>query len=294
MIDLTGLLTSALIDIALHYLLNPFLQLLAWALQHIANGSLAMANAPWVHSAEAVSASVAGGILGLYIAWKALTEYVLWNEGTGNDATGYWAKALLRVIVYGALGGFLPYAVFSWGIQFGAALVAAPAESSINVLAILVNGLSGMGGIDVLVLVLMVVVVLVALLIVFLQMLIRGAELAIYVIAAPLVTLGWLSPDGGVWQLWWKNLVILSLSSAVQWLALKGLVATVVIDVGTKPLGAFLAILEMLAWAWVAIRGAHLLQQWSYRTGIAQSGWAFGGMILQRGGVRGMLGLGAK
>ena len=88
MIDLTGILTGALIDIALHYVLNPFLQLLAWALQHIANGSLAMANAPWVHSAEAVTASVAGGVLGLYIAWKALTEYVLWNEGTGNDATG--------------------------------------------------------------------------------------------------------------------------------------------------------------------------------------------------------------
>ena len=281
-----GIVSSALLDILLHYLLNPFLSLLSAALQSIAHGSLAMANAPWVHSAEAVSAAVAGGILGLYITWKALTEYVLWNEGSGNDATGYWAKALLRVMVYGALGGFLPYAVFSWGIQFGGALMAAPVASSLNPVATLVNGLTGETGLDVLVIALMLVVVLIALFVVFLQMFIRGAELAIYVIGAPLVALGWINPDGGVWQQWWKGLVILSLSAPVQWLALHGLIATVVVDVGTKPLGAFEAILEMLAWAWVAIRGPHMLQQWAYRSGIAGMGGTIGGIVIQQGGLQ--------
>jgi hypothetical protein len=281
-----SIVISAILDIVLHYLLNPFLQLLSAALQSIAHGSLAMAQAPWVGSAEAVTASVAGGVLGLYIAWKALTEYILWNEGSPNLATSYWVKAILRVMVYGALGGFLPYAVFSWGIQFGGALMAAPVASSLNPVATLVNGLTGETGLDVLVIALMLVVVLIALFVVFLQMFIRGAELAIYVIGAPLVALGWMNPDGGIWQQWWKGLVILSLSAPVQWLALHGLVATVVIDVGTKPLGAFEAILEMAAWIWVAIRGPHMLQQWAYRSGLAGMGGSIGGVVLQQGGLQ--------
>lgn len=289
-----GIIESALFSILLHYLLNPFLSFLGWALGHIANGSLAMANAPWVHSAEAVSATFAGTLLGLYVAWKALTEYILWNEGSGSDATGYWAKAILRVFIYGAISGFLPYAVFAWGIQYGAALVAAPAKSTISVLQTMVSGLTGMGGVDMLVLALMIVVVLIAILIVFVQMFIRGAELTIYVIAAPLMALGWLNTDGGVWQAWWKNLVILSMSSAVQWLALKGLVVTVVVAIIGTPFGAFEAILMMLAWAWVAIRGAHMLQQWSYRTGMGGGMMQFGGMILSKGGPKAFFGLGGK
>lgn len=281
-----GLAISTILDLLLHYLLNPALQLMSAALQSIGHGSVAMAQAPWVGSAEAVTSAVAGGVLGLYIAWKALTEYILWNEGSPNLASTYWIKAILRVMVYGAIGGFLPYAVFSWGIQFGGALVAAPAKSSLNLVATLVDGLTGMQGIDVLVLAVMVLLVFVALLVVFLQMFVRGAELAVYAIGAPLAALGWMNPDGGVWQTWWKNLVILSLAAPVQWLALHGLVATVVIDVGTKPLGAFEAILEMAAWAWLAIRGPHMLQQWAYHSGIAGLGGYAGGLVVQNGGLQ--------
>lgn len=63
------------------------------------------------------------------------------------------------------------------------------------------------------------------LVVIMFQMGYRAAELVFYIVSAPIVAVGQVSADGGVWSNWWKGLLVLSLSQAWQDLALKGLIA---------------------------------------------------------------------
>lgn len=259
---------------------NALLGFLARFMISAGSTSLALAHQPWVSSTVSVTTAVAGGLLFLALAWKATAEYILWNEGTSSDGGAIFFKGVLRVIIYGSAGTTLAYMTFRFGILFAAALMAAPVHAAANGVALLVN--VQMVPFDLLVLSLGELAITISLIVVALTMFVRAAELCIYVVAAPLVALGQFNPQGGIWQLWWKNLVILSLSTAVQWLCLHGMVATVATTMLGTPGGPIVAVMEMAAWAYVAIRGPHLLQQWSYRTGFAAGGSNYFGAFISR------------
>ncbi len=243
------------------------------------NLSLALAHEPWVGSALAVTTAIAGGLLSLLIAYQALTDWILWNEGTSTSQPGFF-KSAFRVGVYGGLGSVLAYSVFRWGFQFATALMVAPIGqviSRIGTMCTIAPGLT-VSGIqtgassvaDALVFAIGLLLLALVVAIVAFQMFVRGAELALFVIAAPIVALGWLNPGGGAWTGWFQKLIYLSLATAVQWLCLKGMIASVATSMITSPSGAVPALFIMLAWGYVAYKGPHLMEQWGYRTGIGQ------------------------
>ncbi len=299
-----GLVMSGL-SAMIQGILSGALGLLAQVLSSISHYSLTAAQQPWVQGAIDVSVAVTGGLLLLNLTYRALTEYVLWNEGSSSDVTGTLGKGLMRVAFYGLAGTTLAYGVFNFGIELAAAYMSAPMASSVHVTHALTTDIASAPGVaigTVLFLLFGVVGAVVAIIIVTLQMAVRGAELVYYVVAAPIVALGQFNRDGGVWSGWWRGLVVLSLSQAVQWLGLKGMLASVqpLMDGIATSAGAaaaatpemFLVILLMLGWAWATVRGPHLLQQWSYRSGLASAGGYVGGVVLnQGGGARAIMGL---
>ena len=298
-----GMIVSGLSYFVQHAILDPLLSLLAAALSGISSESLAVAHLPWVGQVTAVSATVAASRFARLVAWQALTQYVLWNEGSSSDATGWWSKGVLRVAIYGSIGTWLAYSTFQFGIWLAAAYMAAPLLGNVQVTHNLTTDIASSPNVAVgtiLFLLIGLIAVAITLVIVTLQMAVRGAELVFFVVAAPLVALGQFNRDGGIWNNWWRSLVVLSLSQAVQWLGLKGMLATtqLVLDgSSSSAAGAalavtdiFLVIVLMLGWAWATIRGPHLLQQWSYRTGLAQSGQSVISQVLSyrlMGGMRG-------
>lgn len=230
--------------------------------------SLDLAHQPWVGAALALTSSLTGGILGLMIAYQALTDWVLWNEGTSAAQPGFF-KSALRVCVYGGLGSTLAYATFRWGFEFASALMALPVGKAFTVAGAFTT--VALPAFTLLVFNIGLLLLVVAVGIVAFQMFVRGAELALFVIAAPLVALGWLSPGGGAWMGWWQKLLALSMATAVQWLCLKGMIASVATTMLTSPTGAFTSLFLMLAWAYVAYKGPHLVEGWlAYRTGMGQ------------------------
>lgn len=249
--------------------------------------SLTLATQPWVGQATAVAAMIAGSLLALGIAKQAVTDWILWNEGTAShDQPTFW-KAAMRVGVYGGASTFLALGTFRFGFQLAEALMVTPVAGTTHLLFAYVNGISSLAdAYAILLLALLIVISVLAVLIVVLQMFIRAAELIIFVVAGPIVALGWLSPHGGVWTNWWKNLVVLSLSTAVQWLCLHGLIATVATSTLTTTAGVFVGVFEILGWAWVAITGPHLLKEFAYRTGMGSGGGTFIGGIASRSGTR--------
>lgn len=289
------------------YVANSVVGWMIWLVGVVADGishlAIIQANLPWVQNVKADTEAVAWTVLALYIAFKAFHAYIMWNEGTADPDGSVLAKSILRTVIYVALSGTVATMVFQFGIGLsgfitGATMLhAAQAFHGVygNIIAFpgslvgLVLGFCVALGIGI-----------VLLIIVSIQMAIRAAELVIYVVAAPLVALGQMNPDGGTWASWWMNLVILSLSQAVQMLCFVGLVestqllttpadtkwmlhivqhmpilAPVAFPAATamSAVNLVFTLSMMIGWLVVAVRGPHLLKQWAYRSGVG------GGMI---------------
>ena len=287
----------------IQYVVNAVVGWLIWLMGVIADGishlALIQASLPWVHNAKTDVETVAWTILGFYVGYVALTRYILWNEGTADPDGSALFKGILRTAIYVAVSGFVATAMFNWGINFagwitgGTMLQAAQAFHGLwgNIVALgpaLIGAALG--------LTLGILVGVLLLIVVCFQMGIRAAQLVVYIVASPLAALGQMQADGGTWNGWWANLVILSLSQAVQMLCFVGLTETTQLlttpadthwiyamahhmpveapaamglNVLVTVLNVVFALFLMIGWLVVAIQGPHLLKQWSYRTGIA-------------------------
>jgi len=287
------------------YVVNWLTRWIIWAVGWIAVGighlALLQANLPWVQNMRATTTWVAVTLLGVYTAYKAFHHYILWNEGTADPDGSVLFKSILRTIIYIGISGTLAIAVFNWGLALAATLTSTTmlaADQSFH--GIIGNVVALPGSLVGLVLALVVGILagVVMLVIVSFQVAIRAAELVVYVVAAPLVALGQMNADGGTWSAWWQNLVILSLSQAVQMLSFVGLVESTQVlttpadtqwiqslitnapitapvamqaDVVMTVVNTIFTVLLMIGWLVVALRGPHLLKQWAYHTGVGSS-----------------------
>lgn len=303
---------------------NKIIGGMIWAFGFLANSinSLALheTSLPWVTNLRADVLWVSLTLLGLAISYKALQAYIFWSEGTADPDGSVLVKSILRALIYIGLSGFLATTVFTFGLQLAQVVAASPlmtaAQSTHSITAELTQLPTNLVGLVLGVSVGLLGGVVLMLVAVF-QMAIRAAELIVYVVAGPFAALGQLSAGGGAWVGWWTNLVILSLSQAVAILAFKGFIATTQILTASRPLawvtgtlqgaagpaasfaGAtvpdsllggriLLVVLMMIGWMVVAIRGPHLLRQWSYRSGVGGGGMylasTMGGQHLQAAG----------
>ena len=283
------------------YLANEVVKWTLWGVGWIADGisslALVQANLPWVQNAKFDMEVVAWTILGFYVAYIAFTRYIMWGEGTADPDGSVLVKGILRTAIYVSLSGFVATAMFQWGIALSGHITGGTMLSAAQAMHGVLGNITArpgavIGGVLGFLLALIAGVIL--LVIVCFQMAIRAAELVVYVIAAPVVSLGQMQSGGGVWNGWWTNLVILSLSQAVQMLCLVGLAeSTQVLTtdpgwmhalVGAGPvvaapvalsagvlmtmLNSIFLIFLIIGWLIVAIRGPHLLKQWSYHSGV--------------------------
>lgn len=240
---------------------------------------------PWIQPVKTDIMAVTWTILGLYIAYKAFHAYIAWNEGTADPDGSVFAKSILRTVIYVALSGTIATMVYEFGLNLAVMLIAAPMASSVHSLHGTVAAIGGMSA-DVGIIIAGIIfacVAFVALVIMLFQFAVRAAEIVLYVLAAPLVSLGQMNADGGTWSHWWTNLVILSMTPVAQFLALKGFASTTEVmalghgfGLGGEMARLGITLLLQIGWLVVGIRGAHLLKQWSYSTGV---GSGFVGLV---------------
>ncbi len=240
---------------------------------------------PWIQPLKADIMAVTWTILGLYIAYKSVHHYILWNEGTADPDGSVLAKSILRTGIYVALSGTIATMVYEFGLNFAVMLIAAPMASSVKSLHGTVAAISGVSSDIGIVIagILFAIIAFVALVIMLFQFAVRAAEIVVYVLAAPLVSLGQMNADGGTWSHWWSNLVILSMTPVAQFLALKGFASSAEVmalghgfGLGGEMARLGITLLLQIGWLVVGIRGAHLLKQWSSSTGV---GGGFVGIV---------------
>lgn len=323
---------NSLILGGIDYLVNQLVHWTLWGVGIVADGISHLAilevQLPWVQHVKTDIEAVAWALLGLYIAYKAFHAYIMYNEGTADPDGSVLTKSILRTVIYVGISSALSLAVFQWGISFAATILSTPILSAAQSFHGIVGNIVALPGAAVglgLALILGVGVGVILLLVVCFQIAIRGAELTIYYLAAPIVALGQMNPDGGTWSGWWANLVILSLSQAVQMTCFMGLVGTTQLltspadtawiahlirhmpiaapvamqaDALMTAVNVVMALLLMIGWLVVAIRGPHLLKQWSYHSGVGGAamyvGTTMGRNAFQSAGAKigGVIGIG--
>lgn len=234
-------------------------------------------NAGWVISATQVTIGIALSIFTLRVAWEGISQYILWNEGTGDTDGGQVWKGLLRVTLFGGASTYLATNIFQVGIWIAGALMASP----IGDLSTGINNqfLAALAIPDVIESILFVTVigfllVAIACIIIGIQTAVRVAQLSYFIIGGPLMALGQFNADGGVWNNWFRSLIVLSMSEAVQMIGMKGMLWSLTnLSIPLASSSTIIppqmpGLLVCIGFAVASIAGPHLVKEWSYRTGI--------------------------
>jgi len=101
---------------------------------------------------------------------------------------------------------------------------------------------------------------------IYLQSIIRSVEIAFLSVAGPIMAVGLTGADEGAWAVWWRELIVVSMSQAVQMFMLTGFFSTIGGMLVGQPLNVY-TLLVGVAWLWVAHRSPAVLRQFSYHTG---------------------------
>lgn len=266
---------------------TAILKLFSGVFTDLNHAALAQLNAPWMATLRLDLVGVALGLMTVRVGYEVLTRYLLWSEGTADPDGSVITTGILRMVLYFIASSTLAIFVINFGTALGGMVLTAPLGEAFNTTGAEFAGVMGLvmapvgfGVADTIILGLGFLGVIIGIIAIAVTVAVRAVQFIVYVLAAPFVALGQISPGGGVWEGWWKGLVILALTPAIQLLALKGMVLSLT-GAGVKPgdvTQGLVALLLSMGWLVLAFRGAHMLEQWGHT---AHSG--FGGMMLYAG-----------
>jgi len=257
---MTGLFTNLLVGYITGLLapINGLIKLFASA------GQLRdLTNQPWGTNLIAGAQGIAMAVLALRVAWEALQMSSLRAEGAPTDP-----GALLKRTVMTAAAIFGGPWIARQMIMIGNLLAAAVARAGFGIgldeldLSSLVSSMPS--PFEVLILLAPSVILLV---LIFFQSMIRTIEITLAAVISPLAALGYMS-GGGMADVWWREVMVLSTAQAVQlllvYLAAALLVSPAQWGSAQNTLGPFL----FVATLWVAWRTPQILRNYAYSSGV--------------------------
>ncbi len=222
---------------------------------------------PLVRNAIGISQAAAGSLLAVAVTVECLRSYILYQHGEPGADTG---RLLTRAALGAAAIAGMPW-LAEFVYQLGNSLAGAIGVISSYEIEQGFEGVSLGSALDMPVtLVIMVLIVLVLWFLILVQAAIRGVELGALAVVGPVMAIGLLKNDEGVFATWWRELVVLSMTQALQVLLIKGFLAQGVNM--ASDFGPYFAI----AWLWVTFKAPSFLRQFAHHTGI---GSATGGAI---------------
>lgn len=251
------------------------------ALQYLATAGAIrdLTTLPWARNLILGTQGIAAGVLTLRLCWEALQMATIRADGGQSDpallikrtvmaAIGITSFPLIarELIVFGNL---LASGVASagWGIDLESLDLSSLLISSISTIPITIILFAGPG--------------LILLLLIFFQALIRTVEITLAAIISPVAALGYMS-GGGMADVWWREVMVLSCSQAVQMLLLY--MATTLLS-GPRIWGSVQATLGpflFVAALWVAWKTPAVLRNYAYSTGISSAAGNVGQAFLYR------------
>ena len=220
---------------------------------------------PWAQNLIAGSQAVAGAILAVRTAWDAFQLATLRTEGAPTDPGALLKRVALTAGAIAA-GPWLAVQAMVAGNLLAGAVAHAGLGVGLTDLAGNLSSLTATLQVADLWEPLLLLIGVVVIVLCFIQSIVRTIEMTLAAILAPVMALGFLS-GGGAADVWFKEVVVLAGSQAVQLLLLYMASALLVSPVVAGGPQGFLGPFFFLGACWVAWRTPQLLRQYAYHTG---------------------------
>lgn len=206
--------------------------------------------------------------------FDALQTYILYQNGDPeSDPNGLLVRTAQAVLIVGFIDEVIRM-VFDFGykvandvknlgtgaLNFDADGILKQAEGSLVIL-------------------IMTLILFVGLIIVMIQSAIRGAEIALMAVIGPFLALNITSHNRSTWSSYFKQLVILSLTQAIQMFMVRGF-SQILVSYGSSGFGVT-GLLPLLGWMWVIIKSPKFVQQFAHSTGFSGTVGGGGRMVAQ-------------
>lgn len=263
-------------------ILNSLLSLFASFLGDEMALALKILNTPYITNAIYFTKLMAGTLLGVKVAAEAFKTYVLYSSGDSSARPFELVKRTAFAALMVSAGPWAVNTIYEWGTELAKAVASLPSTQANNPVAGLQNVLSELSSFSSAIIFVALIAVVVWILI-LVQTGIRAVEIAFLAVSAPIMAVGLTRPDEGVWTVWWRELIVLSLSQAVQTFMIRGFLSTGVNMQFGQPV---LNLLMLIGWLWVAFKTPSVLRQFAYHTGmgsaVGQAGQSAGSMYILR------------
>lgn len=204
---------------------------------------------------------------------EAFQTYILYQNG---DPDADPAGLLIRTAQAVAVIAVLPWIVtqiFTFGGKLASDVAAlSTGKAGIEDWSYISAMTFGTGGIAIL---LFLIIVVIMLFVVAIQATIRGAELALTAVIGPVLALNITANNRSLWNAWFKQIIVICTSQALQIFMLKGALAMLTGSAISEP-----GLLFVFGWLWVTIKTPKFLQQFVYSSGFTS---AVGGAARQVG-----------
>lgn len=232
--------------------------------------SLNILNSDYVVQTTIYIQGIALSLLALKALADCLIKYILFQNGESIDAGGFLIRIAASVAVITSVPWIIR-TIYTFGTSLAMEIVDVRTlqggEFSLfkslenPAITVLIAGIAGM--------VLFVLVVV--------QSYIRAVELAVLSVIGPGMAVGLLNTDGGLFSIWWKELLVISMSQVIQIFLLKGSLACM--GLLNSPISN---VITLIAWLWVAYKTPTVLRQYAYSSGV---GGAAGNVAQQAGSM---------
>lgn len=269
-LNISSLIENAILEF-INSMTNSILSKFSEYLNNIFEISYTWLEEPYVKNIIFYSQLLALALLLIKVLIEGVATYYLETSGDSeSEATGLIIKILTTIIIIIAIPELVEI-VFKLAQLIGKDVSNIAANNNIEKFDVLVNRFTGLDWSHV-ILVLLIIIFTIC---IYIQAMIRGVELVRAMVIGPILALSMLSNNHQAWETWFKQILIICLSQAVQIFMYKG---AMVICLDSK----FTSLLALLAWLWVTIKTPKWLEQYAYSSGF---GSAVGGGVRQMGSM---------
>lgn len=272
MFDLSNIVDNAIAK----FLSNFFNQMIIYFADTLANimgTSLDVLQIPLVQNGIKYAQALAFSILVIKAMNEVFQTYILYQNGDPDaDPNGLLVRTAQAVAVIATLP-WIATQLFTFGTKVAHDVAnLGTGQTGVTDWAHVTNLVVLSGGT---VVVLFIIAIVICLLIVGIQATIRGAEIALMAVIGPIMALNITANNRSMWSAWFKQMVIICVSQALQIFMLSG-VLSLLTNQSISSNGLF----KVIGWLWVTIKSPKYIQQFAYSTGFTG---AMGGTAKQAG-----------
>jgi len=276
-VDIAGMINSALTSV-FGDIFNKMISGFSTILVNVMGASSAVLDLPIVVSGIHYAQLLAFTILVLKVMNEAFQTYILYQNGDPDaDPSGLLIRTAQSVAIIATLPEIAIF-IFNFGnkVALDVANLGTGSLDATTLVGMFV-GLFVYG----LPIIILSIIILIMFLIVAIQSMIRGAELALMAVLGPIMALNLTANNRSMWSAWFKQLVIICTAQGLQIFMVKGALALVTTG-ALKNTG----LITVFAWLWVTIKTPKFVEQFAYSTGfsgaVGGAGKQAGSMYLMR------------